>query len=67
MMFITDDYAGLISESFRGCCSFLEECTSITLLHYCCARQALVFCNRQVTELELNFRMLCNDLVWHMF
>ena len=62
MMFITDGYAGLKSESFRGCCSFLEECTSITLLHYCCARQALVFCNRQVTELEL-----CNDLVWHMF
>ena len=68
MMFITDGYAGLKSESFRGCCSFLEECTSITLfMHYCCARQALVFCNRQVTELELNSRMLYNDLVWHMF
>ena len=65
MMFITDGYAGLQSESFRGCCCFLEECTSITLL--CCAQQALVFCNRQVTELELNSRMLYNDLVWHNY
>ena len=63
MMFIMDGYAGLKSESFRGCCSFLEECTSIILLHHCCAQQALVFCNRQVTVLELNSRMLYNDLV----
>ena len=34
MMFITDGYAGLKSEFFQGYCSFLEECTSIILLHY---------------------------------
>ena len=67
MMFITDGYTGRKSESFRGYCSFLEECTSIILLHYYieASRQALVFCNRQVTVLQLNSRMLYNDLVWH--
>ena len=59
-------YAGLKSESFRSFCSFLEES-----LHYFVAllasRQALVFCNHQVNVLELNSRMLYNDLVWHMF
>ena len=32
MMFITDGYVGLKSESFQGYCSFLEEYTSIIIL-----------------------------------
>ena len=58
MMFTMGGYAGLKSESFQGYCSFLEECTSIILLHYLHPTQALVFCNRQVTVLDLNYRML---------
>ena len=42
MMFITDGYAGLKSESFQGYCSFLEECTTIILLHCCCQVTVLV-------------------------